>query len=383
MLDIQTKKKLFFDRAAHDAPIRDISMFESSQDVFVSCGYDCNIKLFDLRKRSVVQKYKQPHPMSTVCVSSCGTFCVAGNLKGDVISYDFRSMKDPLDTERVHDSAVVRVAFVPSMASTDNLTADYSINCTNYELSTPLYKSTRSSVSGSRQSNNVDSFAKFVDVCHHINGVDSEEATPKRSRDTWADLMQPRKKHDFSMDSIAETPNRMSGIGGDFRSELRLKRQSRSSIDQSVVSNFAHDIEIKATDLDAPNDQTPKMRRNRMAEPERFGDLQLIQEETSESDGKLRSESQLEKKMPLAESNNAHVAVGRKRRSTFHDSFSMHIKSESLKNHIFSIFTVFSNQFYLFVQIPTHLHQHAKPITMKEFNSMDELNKSIRTFYVR
>lgn len=331
MLDIQTKKKLFVDKSAHEAPVRDISMFEFSQDIFVSCGYDCNIKVFDLRKRGAIEKHKQSHPMSTVCVSPCGTFCVAGNLKGDVISYDFRSMKDPLDTKRIHDSAVVRVAFVPSITSTENLNIDYSISSTCYEAS--MYKSTSS---GSRHSNNVDSFAKFVDVCHHINGAVAEMATPKRGRDSWADLMPVRKMHDFSIDSVAETPNRMSGIGSDFRSELRLKRQSRLSTDPNVLSVVGSDIENKLPELDISKEQTPKLRRTRLAESDRFGDLQQIREETSETDSKLRIDSQLEMKTPLVESNHANLLKGRKRRSTFHDSFSMHIKSKQ-----FTIFNYF------------------------------------------
>lgn len=328
MLDIQTKKKLFVEKTAHEAPVKDISMFESSQDVFVSCGYDCDIKVFDLRKRAMVQKHKQAHPMSTVCVSSCGTFCVAGNLKGDVISYDFRSMKDPLDSKRVHDSAVVRVAFVPSVTAL-NPTMDCSVNSTYFEQSTPLYKSALSSRSSSRYSNNVDSFAKFVDVCHHINGAVAEPGTPKH-RDSWADLMPVRKVHDFSMDSMADTPSRMS-IGADFRSELRLKRQTqtRLSMNQSMSSNIGNDIEIKVTDYETPKDQTPKVMRGRVTESDRFSDLHLIQEEISESDGRAKN-SHIEKKMPLGDSSNTNLIRGRKRRSTFHDSFSIHIKSKMI-----------------------------------------------------
>lgn len=323
MLDIQTKKKLFVDKTAHEAPVRDISMFESSQDTFVSCGYDCNIKVFDLRKRAAVQKHKQAHPMSTVCVSSCGTFCVAGNLKGDVVSYDFRSMKDPLDIKRVHDSAVVRVAFIPSVSTTSNLAMDSDSNSMYFEPSTPLHKSASPSSSMSRQSNNIDAFAKFVDVCHHRIGAVVEPATPKQ-RDSWADLLLTAPKvHDFSMDSVLETPNRMS-IGGAFRTELRLKRQSRSSINQSISSNV--DVEIKVSEYE---DQTPKIAQNQIAKPQQLNELRLIPEAVSECDGKL-NKKQPERRMPLSENNHSDLMRGRKRRSTFHDSFSMHIKGNSI-----------------------------------------------------
>lgn len=320
MLDIQTKKKLFHDKSAHEAPVRDISMFEASQDVFASCSYDCDIKVFDLRRRSAVQKIKQEHPMSTICVSSCGTFCVAGNLKGDVISYDFRSMKEPLHTKRVHDSKVVRVAFVPTLDGGKDLT-NFSINATKWEAQTPsLGKSTHSLSTSStsmatRPSNGMDSFAKFVDVCHHINGEVANEVTPKR-KDSWADLMPGRKIHDFSTDSMAETP-----MTGDYRAELRLKRHSRLSMESPLIK-ITEPIEI--------DEYTPKMGQNHCTEiGELSQDLKQKLDMMSEADGKETGNHDVEldvdePRMPLSSIN----AANRKRRSTFHDSFSVHITSE-------------------------------------------------------
>lgn len=321
MLDIQTKKKLFFDKTAHDAPIRDISMFESSQDLFISCGYDCNINVFDLRKRTVVQQHKQPHPMSTVCVSSCGTFCVAGNLKGDVISYDFRSMKEPLDTKRLHDSAVVRVAFVPSITSTSNITLDQTVNSTQLE-------STGSMAFSTPQASGGESFAKFVDLCHYNNLAVIDANTPKR-HESWSDLMPGRKPHDFSMDSVAETP-----MG---RSELRLKRLSRASLDQSIQSNVTSadqneiNFEIKVTDFDEQRDlKAQHDKRAHLGERDKFGDLQNIQEESTEA-------SHLEVKRPLDE-HDSNMNKGRKRRSTFFDMFSKDLRSEMTRINPFTIY---------------------------------------------
>lgn len=327
MLDIQTKKRLFSDQSAHEAPIRDICMFESSQDVFVSCSLDCNIKVFDLRRRAMIHKYRQTHPMSTVCVSPCGTFCVAGNLKGEVISYDFRTMKEPLDTKRVHESSVVRVAFIPSVLSPSNLTLDYGANSTCSDTTGTFHKSASSSSQPSPLQS--DSFAKFVDVCHHMNGAVAGDATPKNHRDSWADLMQVRKVHDFSMDSVAETPSRMS-TGTDLRSELRLKRKSRLSVDNSILSNISTDVEFKITDFDAAENETPKVPRNRVVEP--FGDLQHIQEEVSLTDGKINKSVQNVAKKTLIENKNINNMVHeRNRRSTFHDQFSMNIKGKILR----------------------------------------------------
>lgn len=321
IMDIQSTKKLFADKNAHGTqPVRDISMFDSSNDLFVSCGFDCNINIFDLRIRSVVQQHKQPHPMSTVCVSSCGTYCVAGNLKGDVVSYDFRNMKEPLFTKRLHDSAVVRVAFVPSVATTLNATLNQTVNNTGMETSGLSASSTPQASGGG------ESFAKFVDVCHYNNLAAADSATPKR-RDSWSDLMPARKIHDFSMDSMITTPQRMSS-GFENRSELRLKRPARTSLDQSVVSicsSFASPqnstgIEIKVTDsYQQPNSKDVKS----IQLGSQFNNLQNIREESLDTAAKS---SQLEAKKPLGESNGD--VAGRKRRSTLFDAFSMELKSK-------------------------------------------------------
>ncbi|XP_031619153.1 uncharacterized protein LOC116338185 isoform X2 [Contarinia nasturtii] len=334
MLDIQTKKKLFYEKTAHDAPIRDISMYDS-QDLFVSCGFDCNINVFDLRKRLKVQQYKQPHPMSTVCLSPCGMFCVAGNLKGDVISYDFRSMKEPLDTKRVHDSTVVRVAFIPSLGTVPNLLPEQTENFSMSE--SPMYVSARSQRSGSR-----DSFAKFVDLCHYNNVATAEASTPKR-RDSWADLMPVNKIHDFSMDSLADTPCRMS-YGN--RSELRLIRTPRVSLEPSIapkieaVEQTDAGVKVIVTDFDGAQkrgiadsqleNRKPLGMHNskqRSTFLESFGG-HIQNTITSKSTIEVQNASNALSTPTTALSNvRMNMGMGRKRRSTFHESFFTDIKN--------------------------------------------------------
>ncbi|XP_031619157.1 uncharacterized protein LOC116338189 [Contarinia nasturtii] len=246
MLDIQTKKKLFFEEAAHDAPIRDISMYDSSQDLFVTCGFDCSINVFDLRRSLKVQQYKQPHPMSTICVSSCGTFLVAGNLKGDVISYDFRSMKEPLDTKRVHDSAIVRVAFIPSV--TTGVASNTFVESIGSSLETTN--------ATSRPSSGCSPMSAF-DVSPYNNIIETPvAATPASRRDSWSDLLATKKIHDFSMDSVAETPTRLS-ILGDTRFESSSDQQSRLSMDMTVSRDQS--IPMKVSEM--KENQSGKMEK--------------------------------------------------------------------------------------------------------------------------
>lgn len=229
MFDIQTKKKLFFDKSAHASPTRDIAMSIASADVFLSCGFDCNINVYDLRKRSMVQQYTQSHPLSSIALSPCANYCVAGNLKGDIISYDFRQMKEPLDSKRAHDSSVVRVAFVPivgeSNATIDRMVENMSE--TNSKVS-PLAAPAVSRVEST------ESFTKFIDLC--INGDQLNRGSPTGKRDSFFDLMPTQNLHDFSIDTATASPPRLS-LGVEHQ-ELRLKRRSRVSLNSSILSDI-------------------------------------------------------------------------------------------------------------------------------------------------
>lgn len=230
ILDIQSKKKLFFEKNAHSAPCRDLSMTVSSPDVFVSCGYDCNLNVYDIRKRGMVQQLNQPYPLSTVCLSSCGIFCCAGNLKGDVISFDFRNLKAPLDTKRCYDDGVVRVAFIPTTADGNKMLDKLSDTMNTTNLTTSLPQPVL------KAGAETDSFIKFVDLCHVNNNVERKASCG--NRDSFFDIVSPNKFHDFSTDSVAITPSRLSLSSVPDYSELRFKRLSRISINNSVLSDI-------------------------------------------------------------------------------------------------------------------------------------------------
>lgn len=232
ILDVQSKKKIFFEKNAHSAPCRDISITSAAPDIMVSCGYDCNMNVYDLRKKSIVQQSQQAHPLSTVCLSPCGTYCVAGNLKGDVLSFDFRNLKGALDSKRCHDGHVVRTAFISNSSESNSGSEKLgnTMNATN--LVTPLIPPPIRVCDETS-----DSFIKFVDLCHTNTDVVRKASFDRR--DSFFDLASPRRFHDFSTDSLAISPSRLSiGSTADY-SELRLKRISRISMNNSMLSDIA------------------------------------------------------------------------------------------------------------------------------------------------
>lgn len=209
-------------------------MIENSE-TFVSCGYDCNINVFDTRKRLMVQQWPQPHPMATVAVTSCGLYAVAGNLKGDIVSFDFRNMKEPLDTKlQAHNEPVVRVAFVPNAVESSSSTILGESRNVSECPTTPEQPTNESKSEG------LESFAKFVDLCHYNNNRSvNRRDTIEERHNSWDDLV-PSKKLDMSTDSMF-SPTRLSLGFNSSRaslSELRFKRKSRSSLNATTFSDI-------------------------------------------------------------------------------------------------------------------------------------------------
>lgn len=199
MMDIQKKKKIFFYGTAHNGPVREIAMISSVPDIFVTCGCDNNISKFDLRKRTMVQQWEQPHPVSSIFVSSCGLYCVTGNLKGDVTSFDFRNMKEPLNSVRAHNGAVTRVAFIPSASGTIS-TFDQKANFNSADLVTPLAPPRK------EQPNSFESFVNFIDICHRDNQPQTVIKAPKNTFAGWTDLRPKQRFTDDSLDSVVCSP---------------------------------------------------------------------------------------------------------------------------------------------------------------------------------
>lgn len=122
--DISTKKIYFQQKDAHDAPCRDVAMPEGSPDRLFTCGCDSIIKIFDTRKKGVGSQIKSSCGLSTMSVSKCGGFIAVGNLKGEVLSYDMRNLRQELAKIRIGNDLVTRIAFMPACGDgADNMTA--------------------------------------------------------------------------------------------------------------------------------------------------------------------------------------------------------------------------------------------------------------------
>lgn len=168
-------------------------MYPTSNDVLVSCGYDGQINVYDMRRSAIMQQHEQPHPLSTICLSPCGTYCAVGNVQGEVYSFDFRNLKEPLGMRCVHDHAVVRVAFISAETADVSSTSTDATNATNATNVDHSGARSRDSISSTGSAATADMGSDVLSPCHF--------KTPNTRRDSWASLLDIRGNNGTFNDS--------------------------------------------------------------------------------------------------------------------------------------------------------------------------------------
>lgn len=118
LYDIFSKKAIFKNTTAHSAPCSDIAFTES---FLLSCGYDGVINIFDIRKQSIGLKINGTYGWTTIAVSNCGAYFVGGNMKGELVTYDMRSIKKPLASARIEqgNKKISRIEFMNSSSAVE------------------------------------------------------------------------------------------------------------------------------------------------------------------------------------------------------------------------------------------------------------------------
>ncbi|XP_035775258.1 uncharacterized protein LOC118457634 [Anopheles albimanus] len=111
--DTQTKKPVFSQLTAHSAPCRDLAMVETYPDYLFSVGYDSVINIFDVRGKQPAMQVQSNYPFESLAIANDGHRFAVGNLKGYVYGYDLRNLRDPLNMQKLHQSNVNSLAFVP------------------------------------------------------------------------------------------------------------------------------------------------------------------------------------------------------------------------------------------------------------------------------
>ncbi|XP_052868311.1 uncharacterized protein LOC128274231 [Anopheles cruzii] len=113
LYDSQSKKTVYSQPTAHQSPCRDLAMVESFPDYLFSVGYDSVINIFDVRRNERALQILSNYPFESLAIADGGQQFAVGNLKGYVYGYDMRSLKEPLNMRKVHQTNVNSLAFVP------------------------------------------------------------------------------------------------------------------------------------------------------------------------------------------------------------------------------------------------------------------------------
>lgn len=222
--DTQAKKKVF-SHVAHQSPCRDIAMSSLNDHCLVSVGYDHLINLFDTRTKITSIQLSTAHPLSACAISPCGSYCCVGNLKGQLLGFDFRQLKEPLiQTKSCHNAFIKRVEFLPSTEEAANSFTDQPDE---------MSKAMRLSGIGPNRARR-DSMQFFFD--HHLKRI-------------------PEQRKMSNLFSIENTSGTRISLGHDLKGLLREDEPIPSREHLSSTSSSSSDVEFVAFTPGQPHNE--------------------------------------------------------------------------------------------------------------------------------
>lgn len=198
--DIQTKKIHFQQKDAHSAPCRDIAVPLEVPDRLISVGYDSTIKIFDTRVKRAGLCIEASCPFSSIDTTSCGSYFVVGNLKGEIISYDIRSIKTHLSSFRAEDSAINRVIFVNN--------SEKDISMMSKQSNSPRLSTSQEPIP-STATNKSNEYLMIDEVISHQRRV-SDFSTSFQSRVSTRGSTSSRISDNFALKNVGNMLNDLS-----------------------------------------------------------------------------------------------------------------------------------------------------------------------------
>lgn len=214
--DIQTKKIHFQQKDAHSAPCRDIAVPLEVPDRLISVGYDSTIKIFDTRVKRAGLCIEASCPFSSIDTTPCGSYFVVGNLKGEVISYDIRSIKTHLSSFRAEDSAINRVIFVNN--------SEKDISMMSKQSNSPRLSISQEPIP-STATNKSNEYLMIDEVISHQRRV-SDFSTSFQSRVSTRESTSSRISDNFALKNVG---NMLNDLSDDLTSFYELSADGSST----------------------------------------------------------------------------------------------------------------------------------------------------------
>lgn len=230
--DIISKRICFQVKDAHSGPCRDIAMPVMSPHVLLTCGYDSTINVFDTRRKMTGQRIESTSPFNAIAITECGSFFAAGNLKGEIISYDMRSLKRPLANYRASEQ-ISRLAFEPTGGSYEfeayfqRQSADNAV-CDQADISPGRNSSIMDDIIAYQKNRQSDFAINFASRVSSISAVSSRISAVSRFSENFGMQNIQDELNDLSFHSVSSTfdePKIESQIDDSFINQERLKRR--------------------------------------------------------------------------------------------------------------------------------------------------------------
>lgn len=338
LYDIFAKKPIFKNANAHTAPCSDVFFSDS---YLLSCGYDGLINIFDIRKQKVTLTIKGTYGWTTLAMSNCGAYFVGGNMKGELVTYDLRSIKKPLASARVEtgNHKISRVDFINHSADVDS-----QIDISN-AVRNSLARVEEEIIANADDATTNDSYIEDIvdfhrgrisdfstNAAHHGNRV----STPTRNRVS-------SRLSDFNYGNVEDFP----------------EEATTQVLDDSCVTKSRR------------KDSTVNKRRSSVMTPS----LQHINEE-KENDGRvLNTVSQTPATIPLIEITNATLSAGSFKQKEINDDAEL---EESFKSVATGEDSKKTNDVSAY-QLASNTSQNGSFDIRKEFETLKEaLSEKIR-----
>lgn len=237
VLNVNLKRTMYSIGKAHKNYSADISWLPSSPSTLVSVG-GTTMKVFDTRQNVTLSVTDHAYSYSTLAISPCEKYCCVGDVKGSIMSYDFRNIRTALQTNSCHEGIVTNLRFLPCP-----LEAELSTDDIAYEEESDI-DSIDKNKAGKRRNSAQIFFDIVAPVKQLVSDSDNDSTNRKKStiRRTSAqdffDLVAPvqQRKEKFSPREDANA-RKSSGTPKSVSNDLKSVPEENTTTDSSNSNN--------------------------------------------------------------------------------------------------------------------------------------------------
>lgn len=255
--DVTVNKDKVTFHDSHASPVTDFAFSLINKDVMLSCGFDKNMQVYDIRQKNVVSTLRTPHALTTLAINTENQVAL-GTLKGYILMYDLRDLTSPFKILKGHNDKVQKVAFQPPrkklMSPELSLVEKLETNSSNvispvHNCSSDLFFANNTPPPRSEPARDDDSFLLVMGMVDKSN--EDLETNHSRSLETnrkseYNELrfhqLEPEKK--AIVNSSTPITNKTADNILPIRNGLSEERASNANLSNVKSNNNVHNFDI-------------------------------------------------------------------------------------------------------------------------------------------